>query len=113
MEPGHWLWPRGSGVAAMLHGYGKICCVAACSCISLLHAVASSCLLACVLLDGAVLGPLPPAGYRVTFQYPDFTGLDGVKVGSFNATTNQMSLFTLDLVGCLSYCAIPRVAAPK
>eukprot|EP00730_Choanoeca_flexa_P004202 TRINITY_DN11628_c0_g1_i11.p1 TRINITY_DN11628_c0_g1~~TRINITY_DN11628_c0_g1_i11.p1 ORF type:complete len:1035 (+),score=91.97 TRINITY_DN11628_c0_g1_i11:1645-4749(+) len=47
--------------------------------------------------DGASLGPLPPSGYRITFRYTQIEGLTGVKVGSFNDTSNDLSLFELNL----------------
>jgi hypothetical protein len=44
-----------------------------------------------------VFGPLPAAGYRVTFKYTTIRGLNGVKVGDFNASTNKLSLIELTL----------------
>ncbi|EDQ89459.1 uncharacterized protein MONBRDRAFT_25119 [Monosiga brevicollis MX1] len=47
--------------------------------------------------DGAALGPLPPYGYRITFRYSRILGLNGVRVGNYNASTNSLSMIELDL----------------
>ena len=50
------------------------------------------------VIDGAALGPLPAAGYRITFKYKSFKGLNGVKVGTYNASTNKLVMLDLTLV---------------